>query len=129
MKIVSEFISGKDVFVILPTGYGKSLCFFCLPKSFDILRKTCGSIVVVITPLIAIMEDMTTFLNSKSLTAAHLSQDMSDNSIRQGVIDSQYQMVFFSPKAILSPRWRNLLLYHKRLVGMVVDEAHTICSW
>ena len=57
-ELVKEFISGRDVFGILPTGFGKSLCYGCLPLVFDELLGTENkSIVVVVTPLKAIMHD------------------------------------------------------------------------
>ena len=58
LQIVSMFMTGRDVFGILPTGYGKSLCFVILPLCFVAKRQTSGSIVVVVTPLIAIMENL-----------------------------------------------------------------------
>jgi len=64
LKIVTAFIQGRDVFAVLPTGYGKSLCYCCLPLAFDKLsaetetsQPSSGSIVVVVTPLTAIMKD------------------------------------------------------------------------
>jgi len=54
LKVVTAFLEGRDVFAVLPTGYGKSLCFGCLPLAFDRLNSTRGStpasIVVVVTP-------------------------------------------------------------------------------
>lgn len=56
--IVESFVSGRDVFGILPTGYGKSLCFACLPLVFDEVQSTdAASIIVISTPLTAIMKD------------------------------------------------------------------------
>ena len=52
-----SFLEGNDVFAILPAGYGKSLCYMCLPVAFDLMNETQGSIVVVITPLTVIMKD------------------------------------------------------------------------
>ena len=58
MKVVITFIKGNDVFGVLTTGYGKSLCYACLPEMFDsILQPEEPSIVIVITPLTAIMDD------------------------------------------------------------------------
>ena len=56
-EVVVNFLEGNDVFVVLPTGYGKSLCYMCLPVAFDLMNQTEGSIVVVIIPLTAIMKD------------------------------------------------------------------------
>ena len=50
-------MSGKDVFAVLSTGYGKSFCFMCLPRLYDGLLETTGLIVVVVTPLIAVIKD------------------------------------------------------------------------
>ena len=59
VDVARAFLERKDVFAVLPTGFGKSLCYACLPAACDILmKKERGySIVVVITPLIAIMTD------------------------------------------------------------------------
>ena len=51
LKVVLHFLKGKDCFVILPTGYGKSLCFALLPLVFNTLRSTSSSIVIFVTPL------------------------------------------------------------------------------
>ena len=54
-----EFMLGRDVFAILPTGFGNSLCYAVLPWAFDkFLKNERGhSIVIVVTPLLAIIED------------------------------------------------------------------------
>ena len=59
MAVIVSFVMGRDVFGILPTGYGKSLCYQCLPLIFDKLKSgsTCSSIVIVLAPLTAIMKD------------------------------------------------------------------------
>ena len=56
--VIRSFVMGEDVFAVLPTGFGKSLCYECLPLVFDDIR-TDGllSIIIVVTPLIAIMKD------------------------------------------------------------------------
>ena len=56
-EVIVSFLDGNDVFAVLPTGYGKSLCYTCLPVAFDLMNETEGSIVVVITPLTATMKD------------------------------------------------------------------------
>ena len=59
LQIVESFMTGHDVFGVLPTGYGKSLCYACLPLVFDcLLQKPSGfSIVLVVSPLVALMKD------------------------------------------------------------------------
>ena len=59
VEVAVALIEGRDVFAILPTGFGKSLCYACLPVAFDkCQKKERGySIVVVVSPLVAIMKD------------------------------------------------------------------------
>ncbi len=64
VEVILSFLTGKDVFAILPTGYGKSLCFAILPLLLDhLFNFPLPSIVIVVTPLIAIMEDQVRFRN------------------------------------------------------------------
>ena len=61
LEAITSFVQGSDVFVVLPTGYGKSLCFACLPLVFDQLEGSSAarvpSIVVVATSLTALIKD------------------------------------------------------------------------
>ena len=61
LEVVLSFIAGNDVFVCLPTGFGKSLCFSMLPKVFDLLGAE-KSIVIVLTPLTAIIQDQVYYI-------------------------------------------------------------------
>ena len=56
-RIILELMKKRDVFGILPTGYGKSLCYTSMPLLYDDVYHEEPSIVVVVTPLIAIMKD------------------------------------------------------------------------
>ena len=75
LKVVSHFLKGKDCFVILPTGYGKSLCFALLPLVFNTLRSTRSSIVIFVTPLISIMQSMVEEYQSRGLKAGCVSRN------------------------------------------------------
>ena len=55
--VITHFVSGSDVFAILPTGFGKSLCYACLPGVLDRLSGMTYSIMEVLTPLTATMKD------------------------------------------------------------------------
>ena len=56
VEVVEAYISGRDVFAVLPTGFGKSLCFACLPFVLEEIGHE-KPIVIVVTPLTAIMKD------------------------------------------------------------------------
>lgn len=127
---VSYFIGGNDVFVSLPTGYGKSLCFAILPAVFDALKGAeKASIVLVISPLIAIISDQVASFCARGITAAFAG----DKSVRSAIKRGEYQLVFISPESLFcSFEWRQVLcsdVYVSNLVGVVVDEAHCIKKW
>ena len=127
LKVV---IKGQDCF-ILPTGYGKSLCF-ALPLVFNVLRSTSSSIVIVVTPLISIMQSMVEEYRSRGLKAGCISMDVKDAQIKDEITLGNYSLVFFTPEAILNPSWRSVLLskpYQDNLVAFVIDEAHTVYKW
>ena len=58
MRVIAAVLRGRDVFAVLPTGFGKTLCYAVLPAAFDFLDPDCPpSIVLVVSPLVAIMRD------------------------------------------------------------------------
>ncbi len=59
--VIISFLKGRDVLAILPTGYGKSLCYSCLPHAFDLLSGQLGSLIVVVSPLTALIRDQVSF--------------------------------------------------------------------
>ena len=68
---IMSFVAGNDTFVSLPTGYGKSLIYGCLPRVFDLLyERSCSSIVLVVCPLRALMKDQAETFKKLGLTAA-----------------------------------------------------------
>ena len=73
--VILNFLKGNDVFVSLPTGGGKSLCYACLPYVYDHLRdKTSSSIAIVISPLNALMQDQVTSFTKRGMTAVHVGK-------------------------------------------------------
>ena len=65
--VIKDLIDGQDVFAALPTGFGKSVCFACLPGVFDAIMNSDNSVVVVLSPLIVIMKDQVILLTLQSL--------------------------------------------------------------
>ena len=133
-EAVRAFIMGRDVFVIVPTGSGKSLCFLALPLVFDSLCS-CNSdtdihhsTVLVIGPLTALMKDQVSKYGA-ILRCAFIGEDCDSDGILQG----NYQVVYVSPETILQvAEWREMLrssVYRENTVAVAVDEAHCICTW
>ena len=132
------FVRGRDVFVSLPTGSGKSLCYSILPKVFDRVKKKMkpSSIVIVVSPLISLMKDQVHSLATKGIRAAFVTKETTKdcaNSVEQQLHEGAYQLVFFSPEALLCDDvWREMIqtsIYQENVVAFVVDEAHLIKKW
>ena len=94
-KVVEE---RKDVFVNLPSGFGKSLLYQALPFVFDLTSQESGHIVVVISPLVSLMEDQVSHLKELGLKAANISS--LEEAGRTRVESGEYSLVYI---------WR---LYH-----------------
>ena len=92
---MSHFLSGRDVFVSLPTGGGKSLCYCLLPKAFDILRGTSScsktqSIAIVVSPLVSLMIDQVRHITERNVSAVYVGDCKSEEDVCNGV----YQLVY-----------------------------------
>lgn len=133
LEAINASLSGSDVFVLMPTGGGKSLCYQlpALVKS----GKTNGT-TVVISPLISLMQDQVRHLLDKHIKAAMLNSrtDVKTrretfNLFKNGFLD----LVYFSPEMISASGQckRAIEKLHRdgRLARVVVDEAHCVSSW
>eukprot|EP00731_Ephydatia_muelleri_P001224 Em0001g1224a len=133
LRVIVEFVRGRDVFAVLPTGYGKSLCYGCLPGVFDKLTRCDRSaIVCIVTPLIAIIEDQVSSFCSRGLLAGSITAN-SNEKMKLEVKQGKFQLVFFTPEALLESRMcREMFkrsVYATRLKALVIDEAHTVKKW
>ena len=133
IESIVQFASGKDVFVSLPTGFGKTLCYTLLPRVFDHIRSVDNSsIIIVISPLIALMEEQVMSVQSLGISAVYIS-DVQSREKRQQIKAGMFQVIFMSPEALFCTTvWKNTLsteLYRINLVAMVVDEAHCVKKW
>ena len=134
-SVVEVFLKGRDVFVSLPTGSGKSLCYSILPDAFDLLREgraSGRSIAIVVSPLIALMKDQVQSLERRGVKAAYLHSG-TDVDTHSNVCAGEYQLLFMSPEALLKDKgWRDILLssiYQENVVALAVDEAHCVKKW
>ena len=142
-KVVRHIFDGDDTFVWLPTGFGKSICYECLPFLFDFtLGRTQSSgiksLVIVISPLISLMIDQVISLRKRGVLAAILSgHDGIDRALLASDNDlglpGKYSLLFTAPEAIIgSAKWREKLLMsplNDRVVAVAVDEAHCVSKW
>ena len=113
-QAITYFACGNDVFVALPTEYGKSLCFALLPQVFDLLRGVENqSIAMIVSPLVALMREQVASFSSRGISAACLS-DMGDREtnkeMRRAIKRGKFQLVFLSPEALFATlEWRRML--------------------
>ena len=137
VEAVLQFVSGRDTFISLPTGSGKSLCFACTPLVFDKLREVKGtghhSICIVVSPLNALMLDQVTKFTSKGMKAAFVGSGQEERAVYDSVLNGDMQLVYFSPESPLTvPCWREMLkssCYKENMVCLAVDEAHLVEKW
>ena len=135
-KAIKAFVGGNDVFISLPTGYGKSLCYALLPSIFDMKRRLTEttSVAMVVSPLIALMKDQSSSFTEKGIVAEYVSdKESTDKETRRKIYKGECQLVFISPEALfLTIEWRRMLssdYYRNNLVGFIVDEAHCVKKW
>jgi superfamily II DNA helicase RecQ len=121
-SVFSHLKNGKDVFVCQRTGRGKSLCFLGYTTLQD------GGMVIVLSPLNAIIEEQISFLQQHGIAAGVLGKSkLSD------ILDFKYQYIFTSPETLLGKQeHRDMLrtpLFQQRLGLIAIDEAHVVVLW
>jgi ATP-dependent DNA helicase RecQ len=115
---------GRDVLLVMPTGAGKSLCYQ-LPA---IAR---GGTALVISPLIALMDDQATKLSAAGLRVARIHSGLSREETRQACrnyLDGTLQFLFIAPERMRVPNFPAMLA-KKRPSLIAIDEAHCISAW
>src|SRR5271154_6242748 len=123
-EIVTHRADGGDALVLMPTGGGKSLCFQ-IPA---LIREGMG---VVVSPLIALMQDQVAALEEAGVRAAALNSSMTwaeaqtiERRARQGELD----LLYVAPERLLTDRCLELLAASK-LALFAIDEAHCVSQW
>ncbi|HVY07748.1 MAG TPA: DNA helicase RecQ [Burkholderiales bacterium] len=123
-EIVDHVAAGGDALVLMPTGGGKSLCYQ-LPA---LLREGAA---VVISPLIALMQDQVAALRQLGVRAAFLNStldgreaSMAERALREGGLD----LLYVAPERLVMPRMLELL-EESRIALFAIDEAHCVSQW
>ncbi len=122
--IIRHVLRGGDALVLMPTGGGKSLCYQ-IPA---MMRPGVG---VVISPLIALMQDQVTGLLQLDVRAAFLNSTQSwqeARSIEQQMVKGELDLVYVAPERLLNDRFLDLL-ERVPLALFAIDEAHCVSQW
>ncbi len=123
-EVIEHVAGGGDALVLMPTGSGKSLCYQ-IPA---LLREGVG---VVVSPLIALMQDQVAALAELGVRAAFLNSTLSgseaaqvERRVRRGELD----LLYVAPERLLTERCLDLLAA-SRLALLAIDEAHCVSQW
>src|SRR5258705_9682782 len=123
-EIIRDALAGSDVFVLLPTGGGKSLCFQ-LPA---LVRD---GLTVVVSPLIALMKDQVDSLQASGIAATFLNSSLAAGESRErlrGLHNGEFRLLYVAPERLmLSGFVEDLKRWNVNLFA--IDEAHCISEW
>ncbi|MEM7553314.1 MAG: ATP-dependent DNA helicase RecQ [Cyanobacteria bacterium P01_A01_bin.84] len=125
-EIVRNLLAGKDALIIMPTGGGKSICFQ-LPALLQ------NGLTLVVSPLVALMENQVQELQQKKLPAALLHSELSSFEKRktlQNIAGQKLRLLYLSPETLLSPPvWEKISEPHLKINALILDEAHCLVQW
>ncbi len=117
-------IDGRDLLLVMPTGFGKSLCY-------QLPAIALGGTALVISPLIALMEDQAAKLISLGLSVGRIHSGLDRAQARQACIDylnGSLQFLFIAPERLRVPGFGEMLAKRKPAL-IAIDEAHCISQW
>ncbi|MCL2924179.1 MAG: RecQ family ATP-dependent DNA helicase [Trichodesmium sp. MAG_R04] len=125
-EIINCLLTGKDALIIMPTGGGKSICF-----QLPALLKT--GLTLVISPLVALMENQVQELSDRSLPATLLHSQLNPQKKRetlQKLEQNKLRLLYLSPETLFNKKIWNLLSQPQiKINGLILDEAHCLVQW
>lgn len=126
--IVEHVISGQDALVLMPTGGGKSLCY-------QIPALAREGLAIVVSPLIALMQDQVEALQQLGVNAAFLNSSLSaegNSRITRQVLAGEIKLLYVAPERLMVGSFLSLLDEVQQHVGLAlfaIDEAHCVSQW
>ena len=123
-EIVSNILAGRDVFAVMPTGGGKSLCYQLPAHMLD-------GLCVVISPLISLMKDQVDAAKANGLNAEFLNSSLAPKErvrVYQSLENHQLDLLYVSPERFAMPEFL-ATLKQARVSFFAIDEAHCISEW
>ncbi len=123
-EIVEHLVAGNEALVLMPTGGGKSLCY----QIPSLVRKGTG---IVVSPLIALMQDQVDALRQVGVRAAFLNSSLDARTAReveQALLAGELDLLYVAPERLMTERMMDLLT-RSRLALFAIDEAHCVSQW
>ena len=124
LEIIEEVVANRDVFVLMPTGSGKSICYQ-IPA---IIREGVG---LVVSPLIALMQDQVEALRQNGVQAEFLNSSLSAQDaerVKSRVLSGKTDLLYVAPERLLTEGFQRFLT-RIRLSLFAIDEAHCVSQW
>ncbi len=123
-EIIETALAGRDVFALLPTGGGKSLCF-----QLPALHRP--GLTVVVSPLIALMKDQVDQLQAAGVAATFLNSTLSTAEAKsrlRGLHRGEWRLLYVAPERLMLDEWKeNLASWN--VTALAIDEAHCVSEW
>jgi ATP-dependent DNA helicase RecQ len=127
-QIIEQALQNQDLLIVMPTGGGKSLCFQ-LPA---LLKK---GLTVVVSPLIALMQDQVEALRDNGIGATLINSSLNSYQVRsreQAILAGKVKLLYVAPERLLSERFLPFLDLVQEKIGIAafaIDEAHCVSEW
>ncbi|MFM5980126.1 MAG: DNA helicase RecQ [Sphaerospermopsis kisseleviana] len=127
-QIIEDALQNRDLMVVMPTGGGKSLCF-----QLPALLKP--GLTVVVSPLIALMQDQVEALRNNNIAATFLNSSLNTYQVRsreEAIMTGKVRLLYVAPERLVSERFLPLLDVVKEKIGLAnfaIDEAHCVSEW
>lgn len=123
-EIIDTALAGRDVFALLPTGGGKSLCF-----QLPALHR--HGLTVVVSPLIALMKDQVDQLQAAGVAATYLNSSVGADEARsrlRGLHRGEWRLLYVAPERLMLDEWKDNLTSWD-ITALAIDEAHCVSEW
>ncbi len=123
-QIIKQLVAGQDALVLMPTGGGKSLCY----QIPSLIRPGTG---IVVSPLIALMQDQVSALRLQGVAVAFLNSTLSFAEVQEiesQLLNNELDLLYIAPERLCQPRTVNLL-QQIDVALFAIDEAHCVSQW
>ncbi len=123
-EIIETALAGRDVFALLPTGGGKSLCF-----QLPALHR--AGLTVVVSPLIALMKDQVDQLQAAGVAATYLNSTLTAAEAKsrlRGLHKGEWRLLYVAPERLMLDEWKDNLA-NWNITALAIDEAHCVSEW